>query len=177
MAKQSQFNLTFTYRGQTWLKLYKTYIKPSLMYACEAWRPSTKDGVEKLESVQRRALQMAGGLDRNNYEEACRKAGMNTIEEELKEADLVRTFRILNGDDKVKKETFWELEEARAGAGRRRFKVKEIKRTLALQSKNVRKTCFGSRIQDPWNDLEDHVELAKTPKAFRMAYKKSKNLF
>ena len=146
------------------------------MYACEAWRPSTKDGVEKLESVQRRALRMAGGLDRNNYKEACRKAGMNTIEEELKEADLVRTFRILNGDDKAKKETFRELEEARAGAGRRRFKVKEIKRTLALQRKNVRKTSFGFRIQDLWNDLEDHVKLAKTPKAFRMAYKKSKNL-
>ena len=55
-------------------------------------------------------------------------------------------------------------------------KVKENKRILALQRKNVRKTSFGSRIQDPWNDLEDHVKLAKTRKAFRMAYKKIKNL-
>ena len=55
-------------------------------------------------------------------------------------------------------------------------KVKENKRILALQRKNVRKTSFGFRIQDLWNDLEDHVKLAKTPKAFRMAYKKSKNL-
>ena len=78
--KLTQFNSTFTYRGQTWLQLYKTYIKPSFMYACEAWRPSTKDGLEKLESVQRRALRIAGGLDRNNFKEACRKAGMNTIE-------------------------------------------------------------------------------------------------
>ena len=82
----------------------------------------------------------------------------------------------LNNDDKVEKETFWEIEEARAGAGRRRFKVMEVKRTIALQRKNVRKTSFGSKIQDPWNDLEDHVKLAKTPKAFRRAYKKSKNL-
>ena len=40
--KLTQFNATFTYRGKTWLKLYKTYIMPSLMYACEVWRPCTK---------------------------------------------------------------------------------------------------------------------------------------
>ena len=92
--KLTQFNSTFTYRGKTWLNIYKTYIKPSMMYACEAWRPSTKEGVDKLESVQRRALRMAGGLDRKNYKEACREAGMNTVKEELDEADLVRTLAI-----------------------------------------------------------------------------------
>ena len=78
------------------------------MYACEAWRPSTKEGVSKMESVQKRALNMVGGLtDRYTYKEACRKAGMNTVEETLDEADMVRVFRILKRDDKVKKETFW----------------------------------------------------------------------
>ena len=175
--KLTQFNSTFTYRGKTWINLYKTYIKPSMMYACEAWRPSTKEGVSKLESVQRRALNMAGGLtDRYSYKEACRQAGMNMIEEELDEADMVRVFRILNGDDKIKKETFWQMEEARQGAGRRRFKEKEIRRTIAVQRRDVRKISFASRIQDPWNDLEDSVKLAKNPKSFRNAYKKSKNL-
>ena len=60
--KLSQFNSTFTYRGKTWLKLYKTYVKPSLLYACEAWRPTTQEGMEKLEGVQRRAMRMDGGL-------------------------------------------------------------------------------------------------------------------
>ena len=132
---------------------------------------------EKLESVQRRALKMAGKLkDRNSYREACREAGMNTIEEELDEADLVRTFRILNGNDKVEKETFWKMAEARAGPGRRRFKEKEIQRTVALQRKDIRKNSFGSRVQDPWNILEDQVKLCKNPKAFRVAYRRSKNL-
>ena len=132
--------------------------------------------VYKLESVQRRALRMAGGLNRNNYREACREAGMNMFEEELNKAVLVRTFRTLNSDEKVEMEIFWELEEAQAGAGRRHFKVKEIKRTSALQLKNVRKISFASRIKDPWNDLEDHMKLSKNPKAFRRDYRKSKNL-
>ena len=175
--KLSQFNTSFTYRGNTWMKLYKTYVKPSMMYASEAWRPNTKEGIEKLESVQRRALKMLGKLkDRNSYREACREAGMNTIEEELDEADLVRTFRILNGNDKVEKETFWKMAEARAGAGRRRFKAKEIERTVAVQQKGIRKNSFSSRVQDPWNLLEDSVKLCKNPKSFRVAYRRSKNL-
>ena len=147
------------------------------MYACEAWRPTTKEGIEKLESVQRRALKMAGGLmDRNGYKEACRKAGLNSIEEDLDEADAVRTFRILNGDDKVEKETFWKMAEARPGLGRRRFKVKEIQRTVAVQRRDVRKKSFSSRVQDPWNQIDDKVKSSKNPKAFRKAYKNSKNL-
>ena len=175
--KLTQFNTAFTYRGKTWLKPYKTYIKPSMMYASEAWRPTTKEGIEKLESVQKQAFKMAGVLgDRSGYIEACRKEGMNTLEEDLDEADMIRTFRILNGNDNVKKETFWQLEEPREGAGRRRFKEKEIKRTIGTQRKDIRKRSFGSRIQDPWNLLRDSVKQARTPKAFRNLYRKSKNL-
>ena len=120
---------------------------------------------------------MAGLLgERTNYNEACRKAGMNTVAEELDEADMVRTFRILNGNDKVRKDVFWKLEEARPGAGRRRFKEKEIKRTISTQRKDVRKKSVGSRIQDLWNSLDDSVKKAKTSKGFRKAYRKSMNL-
>ena len=175
--KLTQFNTTFTYRGKTWLKLYKTYVQPAMMYASEVWRPTSKEGIDKLESVQKRALKMSGLLDhRGNYKEACRKACMNTVEEELNMADMVRTFRIINGDDKLKKENFWKMEEARPGAGRRRFKEKEVKRTIATQRKDLRKKSFSSRIQDPWNSLEDSVKQEKNPKGFRSAYKKTMKL-
>ena len=84
--KLSQFNSTFTYRGETWLNLYRTYVKPSLLYACEAWRPTTLEGMARIESVQRRAIRMAGGLGAGSYREACRPAGLSTIQEE---ADMV----------------------------------------------------------------------------------------
>ena len=120
-VKLSQFNSTFTYRGKTWLKMFKTYIKPSLLYASETWRPTTKEGIEKLEGVQRRAVRMAGGLEGYSYKDACKRAGMSMIEDELDEADMVRTYRIMNGNDKVEKTTFWKMAEAREGPGRRRF--------------------------------------------------------
>lgn len=175
-VKLTQFNTTFTYRGKTWIKLYNTYVKPSLMYACEAWRPCTQESIAKLEAVQRRAVRMAGGQGEKPYEEACKEAGLNTVKEQLDEADMVRVFRIMNGDDKLDKKTFWILEEARQGAGRRRFKEKEIRRTVAGQRNDVRKRSFASRTQDPWNDLSDSVKQAKNPRAFRRAYRKVKNL-
>ena len=166
-VKLSQFNSSFTYKGKTWLKLYSTYVKPLLMYACEAWKPGTKEVSEKLEAVQKRAVRMAGGQGDKSYREACREAGFNTLEEELDEADMLRVFRIMNGNDKVNTEDFWTLEEARPGVGRRRFRIKEIKRTIAVQRKDIRKKSFASRVQDPWNSLSDSVKSVKSPKAFR----------
>ena len=73
-------------------------------------------------------------------------------------------------------ESPWTVEEAREGAGRRRFKEKEIKRTVVVQRKDLRKKSFASRIQDPWNSLSDCVKLSRNPKAFRTAYRKANNL-
>ena len=84
---------------------------------------------------------MAGGQGDKSYREACREAGLNTIEEELDEADMVRVFRILNGNNKVDEKNFWTREVAREGAGRRRFKEKEIRRTVAMQRKEIVKIC------------------------------------
>ena len=51
--KLSQFNTTFTYRGKTWIDLYKTYIKSSLLYASEAWRPTTQEGIDNWKVYRR----------------------------------------------------------------------------------------------------------------------------
>ena len=174
--KLTQFNSAFTYRGKTWLKLYKTYVKPSMLFATEAWRPTTLESVERLEVVQRRAVRMARGQGAGGYREACRKAGLNSIQEELDEADIVRTYRIMYGHDKLDKETFWKMEEARPTIGRRRFKEKEVRRTVSLQKKAMRKNSFASRVQDPWNSLEEGVKKSKNLTAFRKAYRKVKNL-
>ena len=119
---------------------------------------------------------MDGGQGDKPYEEACKDAGLNTVKEQLDMADRVCVFWIMNGDNKLNNKTFCILEEARQGAGRRRFKEKDIRRTVAGQCKDVRKRISASRTQDPWNDLSDSVKQAKKPRAFRRAYRKVKNL-
>ena len=78
--------------------------------------------------------------------------------------------------DKVERATFWKMAEARAGPGRRRFREKEIVRTVAAHRKAVRKRSFSARVQDPWNQLADNVKIARNPTSFRLAFKKAKNL-
>ena len=158
--KLTQFNSTFSYRGKTWLKLYQTYVKPSLLYASEAWRPTTKEGVVKREGVQKRAMRMAGGMGDKDYREACKREGMILIGEDLKVTDTTRVYCIIYGHDKIEKSTFWRMEQAREGAGRRRFREKEVTRTIATQRKETRKRSFVSRIQDDRNTLDDRIKKA-----------------
>ena len=54
---------------------------------------------------------------------------------------------------KIDKSTFWKMEGPRERLGRRRFREKEISRTLAVQKRDVRKQSFASRVQDPWNQI------------------------
>ena len=51
---------------------------------------------------------MAEGLGAMDYREACRKAGINSMQEELEEADMVPTFRIMHCHviDKLDKNIF-----------------------------------------------------------------------
>ena len=98
------------------------------------------------------------------------------MKEHLDEEDMVRAFRIMDGDDKLDKKTFWTMEGARQGAGRQRFKEKEIRRTVDVQRSDVRKRSFASKIQDSWSDLCDSVKQAKNPRAFRRSYRKVKNI-
>ena len=75
---------------------------------------------------------MAEGMGDMDYREARRGAVLNLIKEKLEVSDMRRVYRIMYGYDKVDKSTFWKMEEAREGAGRRRFREKELSRTLAL---------------------------------------------
>ena len=78
---------------------------------------------------------MAGGMGDGSYRDACRAGGINMIEEELEVADMTRVYRIMYGHDKVDKvdkSVFWKMEGAGAGPGRRRFREKEVTRTLSI---------------------------------------------
>ena len=80
------------------------------MYASEAWRPTTQEGLEKPEGVQKRAMRMAGGMGDKNYRDAIREVGMNLIGEEIEVYDMTRVYRIMYGHDKIEKSVFWKME-------------------------------------------------------------------
>jgi hypothetical protein len=88
----------------------KTYTRPGMLYASMAWRPTMKEELRMLEKVQRRIIGMARHLGEGSYEEKCRWAGINTVEQELAVKDMAMTNRIMQHKVNVDRRRYWELE-------------------------------------------------------------------
>ena len=58
-----QVSRAVKYRDKrTFVQLYKVYVRPHLEYCIQAWSPYTQADKDKLEQVQRRAVNMVRGL-------------------------------------------------------------------------------------------------------------------
>ena len=77
-----QIARAFHFRDKhVFLKLYKTYVRPHLEFAGQAWAPWTAADKDLLENVQRRAVRMVSGLKSANYEDRLRELDITTLEE------------------------------------------------------------------------------------------------
>jgi hypothetical protein len=61
-----------------------------------------------LEKIQRRAVTMVSGLKGESYEEKLLELGLPTLEERRRQADMIQTFKIVRGIDRVDYNT-WNL--------------------------------------------------------------------
>ena len=61
------------------------------------------------------------------------------------------------------KEIFLKVEETRPGVGRRRLRGKAVRRTIPFQRKAIKKRSIATRVQDPWNQLNDSGKMMKNP--------------
>ena len=89
------------------VKLYTTYVRPHLEFSSPAWSPNTAADIECLEKIQKRAVNMVSGLKGTSYLEKLCELGMVTLEERRHQLDMLQTFKILNGFDRVKKDTWF----------------------------------------------------------------------
>ena len=73
-----------------------------LEFAVPAWSPWLQGDIKTLEKVQRRAINLVVGLRGRTYnEEKLAELGMRKLENRRKRLDLVQTFKIIKGIDKV----------------------------------------------------------------------------
>ena len=94
----AQFTRPFHFRNRhIFVKLYRTYVRPHLEFLVPAWAPSTRENIECLEKVQRRAVGMVSGLVGRDYESRLLELGMVTIEERRHQIDMVQIYKILHG--------------------------------------------------------------------------------
>ena len=168
-----QISRAVNYRDKkTFMQLYMVYVRPHLEYCIQAWSPYTKADKDKLEKVQRRAVNMVAGLKGKTYEQKLKEVGLTTLEERRERGDMIQTFRIIHGIDQVERGTWFTMatERDREGAAMTR-NSKDITRIEEGSSKNeLRRNYFSQRVPSKWNSLPQTTRQQQSVLGFKAAY-------
>ena len=157
----AQLLRAISYRDKdTFLHLFRTYVRPHLEYCSAAWSPWTKGDTDLLECVQRRAIGMVINFSGHIYEEKLAEARMTTLEERRHWGDLIQAYRILRGVDDVDPGVWFDVVQARNGAMATRQNRGFMNVERGEGRIDVCKNFWSQRVIDPWNNLPDTAKQA-----------------
>ena len=120
----------------------------------EQW---TAQDREMLEKVQRRMVNMIPGL-RGSYEDKLRELRMTTLQRRRERGDMIQTWRILTGKDRVDPAIWFRLQEdqLREGAtSTRRHQGYQALLPMPPARLEVRRSFFSNRVVEQYNSLPD----------------------
>ena len=172
-AVLGQISRAVSYRDKdTFLKLFRTYVRPHLEYCVQAWSPWTLGDKEILEKVQKRAFKMVTNFKGRTYEEQLAEAGMVTLEERRRRGDLIQVYRVMNGVDNVDPGIWFNMAEVRNGATATRqtqgfMNVQGSHWTRGEGGLEIRKNFWSQRVTDQWNNLPNEVKQAESLNIFK----------
>jgi len=136
---------------QSFMIIYRTYIRPHLEYCVQAWNPYLIKDIKCLERVQRRATKLVPSLRKYTYEKRLELLNLYSLENRRERGDLIETFKILKGLENVDKERLFTLSENAHLRGH------ELKLKKSRPRLDIRKHFFSQRIVNAWNKLPKEV--------------------
>jgi transposase-like protein len=87
---------TYTFLNETSFRyLFQALVRPNLEYAAAVWSPYTKNDIESIENVPRRATKQVPSLKQLSYR--LRKLKMPTLKYRRLRGDMIETFKIVKG--------------------------------------------------------------------------------
>ena len=165
-----QLSRAVSYRDKTtFMKLYRVYVRPHLEYAVASWSPWTVGDRETLEKVQRRAVGMVSNLRARTYEARLAELGMTTLADRRVRGDMITTYKIMTGKEKVDPGMFFDLvaegegPRTRGATGAQNIRVRGARL-------DIRKYSFSQRVQVGWNSLPDSLRRVDTVLEFKTGY-------
>jgi len=128
-------------------KLYKSLVRPHLDYCIQAWKPYLKKDINTIEKVQHRATKMIWGMQNIPYSERLKLCGLMTMEDRSRRADILETYKILTGKEKINPDKLFKRVENTKTRGHNMKLEKHQVRT------DNRKHYFSQRVINDWNKL------------------------
>ena len=163
----SQVTRSFHYRDKkTFLQIYKQYVRPHLEFSVPAWSPWSVADKDLLEKVQERAVRMMSGLQGTSYAERLLELGLPSLELRRRHYDLTQVYKIVNGRDDVKCDTWFELVGPNPGRATRHTQD-EFNIRKKFPRLDIRKYFFTNRVVDEWNSLPSSVKTSKSVAIFK----------
>ena len=142
------------------LELYKSLVRPNLEYCVQVWCPYLRQDVEKLEKIQRRATKMIKGFGNLAYEERLRRCKLTTLEKRRNRGDLIETFKIVTGRDKIPAQRLFKFSVDKRTRGHRYKIIKESAGTIMQR-------FFSARVVNSWNKLDEEIVAADSVMEFK----------
>ena len=99
---------------ETVMPLYKSLVRLHLEYCCQVWSPYLSKDINLIEGVQRRAAKLIKDIKHLSYDERLENLGLSHLTTRRVRSDLIQTFKIINGIDKVDKSLFFEIDNGQS---------------------------------------------------------------
>ncbi|XP_072107366.1 uncharacterized protein [Mobula birostris] len=167
VVKKANVMLAFISRGieyrnrDVMLRLYKVLVRPHLEYCGQFWSPYLRKDVLTLERVQRRFTRMIPGMRGLRYEEHLSALGLYSLEFRRMRGDLIETFRMLKGMDRVDVAKLFPMMGESSTRGHD-FRIEG--RPFRTE---MRKNFFSQRVVNLWNLLPRAAVEAKSLGVFK----------
>jgi hypothetical protein len=137
-------------------------------FAGTAWSTWLEVDKVTLEKIQRRAVAMISGLQGSTYEERSKELGLTTLDERRHQADMVQTFKIMQGHDRVASNTWFQRVDVTVRTTRSASDPLNLKQQASRLE--TRRNFFSNRVPvvKAWNLVPSEIKGARTVNGFKM---------
>ena len=169
---------TFSYLdGDTFKKLYSSFVRPHLEYANSVWSPHLRKHIKMLENVQIRGTKLVDGMKTMSYPERLQALELPTLLHRRDRGDMIQVWKHFNSYDKSTiSPNFRPIPRATRGHP---FQLTWQKAKDG--EKGLQNNSFYFRVSNMWNLLPPDVVNAENINTFKSrldgAWKHSTNKF
>jgi ribonucleases P/MRP protein subunit RPP40 len=105
---------------------------------------------------------MVEGLEHVDYGRRLKTLGLQSLESRRLRGDLIETYKIITGKEKVDPSQFFKFNEVKPNLRGHKFKLAVVRSRL-----EIRRQFFSQRVVNHWNRLPAAVVEATTVNSFK----------